>query len=810
MRISVKWLQSLVALTHSPEELAELLTIAGLEVEEIEDRRRWAQGVVLGKVLQRGKHPNADKLSVCTVDIGAAEPSIIVCGAPNVKADAWVPVATVGSYLPMVDLKIKPVKLRGVKSFGMICSLAELGLSKESAGIHIFEEITAPPGSPVSPLLGLDDVILDISPTANRADALSMVGVAREVAALTGAELTLPVVDPLAIADQSLAVQIADPQACPAYLGTVITGVTIQPSQAWLQERLQAAGIRPINNVVDITNYVLLEWGQPLHAFDRDKLQVLSGEAPIALGVRFAQAGETLVTLDGQERSLAGLNLVITCADKPVAIAGVMGGGETEVDNQTQNILLESALFSGITIRRSSKVANLRSESSTRYERGVNQCGLDVALARAVALLTEWAGGTLEQQGIADHRPDTSQQTITLRLSRLQQLLGQVITPDGVGEITAADVERILEDLGCSLQPQPDGDRPRWSVQVPPYRQQDIQREIDLIEEVARLYGYDHFCERLPATPAPGKLSLGYQAEQALREACRAVGLTELVHYSLVKPQETEVVLANPLLAEYSALRTNLLDGLITAFAHNQAQRNGALNGFEIGRVFWQTDNDIEEADHIAGILGGTIATAGRWTSGGKPQPLDWFSAKGMMEAWFERLGLSVDYVPDRQDPRLHPGRTALLSCQKKVLGRFGQLHPQLRQAHDLMDEVYGFELAIAPIYDAMAKTVLGTPHFQPYSPYPAVERDLALYAPSEILVADLNHAMAKAGGALLVRVELFDEYRGESVPAGRRSLAFSLAYQAGDRTLTDTDVDPVHDKIRSALTQQFAVTLRS
>ncbi|QHV00282.1 phenylalanine--tRNA ligase subunit beta [Synechocystis sp. CACIAM 05] len=810
MRISVNWLQSLVELNLSPEELGELLTIAGLEVEEIEDRRSWAAGVVLGRVISREKHPNADKLSVCVVDIGTEEPSTIVCGAANVRADILVPVATLGSYLPKVDLKIKPAKLRGVKSCGMICSLAELGLSKESEGIHIFSDLDLPLGSPVGPILGLDDVILEISPTANRADALSMVGVAREVAALTGGKLSLPEIKAVSVSDQDLPINVTEPQACPAYVGTVIRGVKVGSSPDWLQQRLLAAGTRPINNVVDVTNYVLLEWGQPLHSFDQDKLQTLVGPEGFALGVRFAEEGEKLITLDDQERTLQPQNLLITAKDQPVAIAGVMGGAATEVDENTQNIVLETALFDGVTIRKSSKTINLRSESSTRYERGVNRCELEVALHRAIALMTELAGGTVVRQGKADQRQDRGEAIINLRLERLQQLLGEVNTPTGIGNITAEDVERILTDLGCGLTRQSDSDTPVWAVTVPSYRQRDIEREIDLIEEVARLYGYDHFCEQLPSNTIAGGLSPSYQAELALREACRGVGLTEVVHYSLVKPHGSEVMLANPLFAEYSALRTNLLDGLITAFANNQAQNNGALNAFEVGRVFWQNEGDIGEADHLAGICGGSQITEGTWPQGGKPQPMGWYDAKGLLEAIFQRFGVNVTYSGDRQDPRLHPGRTALLSCNGTELGRFGQLHPQLRREKGLIDEVYAFEITLTPLYQAMETQILGTPHFRPYSPYPAVARDLALYAPLELTVAELTQAMVKAGGDLLEQVELFDEYRGQSVPAGQRSLAFSLAYRVGDRTLTDADVEPLHNQIREALTEQFAVSLRS
>jgi phenylalanyl-tRNA synthetase beta chain len=810
MRISVNWLQSLVELTLSPEALAELLTIAGLEVEEIEDRRQWAEGVVVGKVLERSPHPNADKLSLCRVDVGAPEPLQIVCGASNVRADIFVPVALVGTTLPCIGLKLKPTKLRGERSEGMICSLAELGLEKTSAGIHLFTDSQLQPGMDVRPLLGLDDVILEISPTANRADALSMVGVAREVSALTGAALTLPSIPSTpVVSSEGLQIKVAVPATCPLYIGTVIEGVTIAPSPSWLQQRLQAAGVRPINNVVDITNYVLLEWGQPLHAFDRERLQALAGSPDLRLGVRFAQAGESLRTLDQQLRSLTSQNLLITVQDQPVAIAGVMGGAETEVHEKTQNIVLESALFDGVTVRRSSKIQNLRSESSTRYERGVNQCELEQALARAIHLMTEIAGGRPTQQSQADARPNLTVPALTLRLERLNAILGPVQTKTGQTVLEGAEVERILTDLGCQLTPLTQAPL-TWSVEVPSYRQRDIEREIDLIEEVARLYGYDHFVDQLPPQTLAGGLALVHQQERLVREVFRAVGLTEVVHYSLVKPQGQDVVLANPLLAEYAALRSNLLDGLIDAFAYNLAQGNGALNGFEIGRIFWQDSQGIQEADVIAGILGGDLWPQGRWQQGGKPTPMTWYEAKGLLEQVFTRLGLTVEFQPAHKDSRLHPGRTASLWFKGQALGIFGQLHPQLRQERDLMEAVYGFELRLDSLLAALTSPQTTTPHFQAYSPYPAVERDLALFAPLELAVADLTRVMTKAGGKLLTGVELFDDYRGDAVPLGQRSLAFSLAYRLPDRTLTDEDVEPIHNQIRAALKAEFAVTLRS
>ncbi|MDJ0659633.1 MAG: phenylalanine--tRNA ligase subunit beta [Crocosphaera sp.] len=813
MKISVNWLRELVNVSLTPEALADLLTIAGLEVDEIEDRRQWADGVVIGKIIDRQPHPNADKLSVCQVDIGQETPSTIVCGAPNAKADIYVPVATLGTYLPKIDLKIKSAKLRGVKSAGMICSLAEVGLTKESAGIHIFAEDNLQLGADARPFLGLDDVILDITPTANRADAMSMIGVAREVSALTGGELNLPQPPQTALSDQQsypLTVEVRDGNACPTYIGTVIQGVKVAPSPDWLKQRLEAAGVRPINNVVDITNLVLLEWGQPLHAFDLQKLETVAGNKDhLTVGVRFAREAETLKTLDGQERKLNSVNLLITANDTPVALAGVMGGEETEVAEETQNILLEAALFEQVTIRRSSRSQSLRSEASARYERGINYSELELACQRAIALITELAGGTPVTQQMADHRPDRSDQSIELRLDRIHHVLGPVEKDGQKTNIAAEDVERILKDLGCHLTPIT-GENIVWSVTVPSYRYRDLEREIDLIEEVARLYGYDRFCDELPDKTEAGGLSVEYQTQRKVREVFRGVGLTELVQYSLVKPEKADVVISNPLFAEYSALRTNLLDGIIDAFAYNQSQGNGALNGFEIGRIFRKIDGERAEWDNIAGIMGGDLLPQGRWTRSGKPNPMTWYEAKGILDSVFERLGVSVEYQPDSQDERLHPGRTASLWLNGERLGIFGQIHPQLRQEKDLMDAVYGFELDFRCLSKVLNQDSLLTPHFETYSSYPAVERDLAFFAALEVSVAELTQTMTKAGGKLLTGVELFDDYQGKNVPDGQRSLAFSLAYRAGDRTLTDEDVEPVHDKIRQSLVKQFEVTLRS
>jgi phenylalanyl-tRNA synthetase beta chain len=819
MYIALNWLKELVDCQLDPEELAKTLTLAGFEVESIEDRSTWADGVVVGRVLTRIQHPNADKLSICTVDVGGEEPLQIVCGAANVRAGIHVAVATLGTYLPKIDLKIKPAKLRGEKSEGMICSLSEVGLTKESAGIHIFGEAEDPAtpaiGTDVRSLLGLDDVILDLSSTANRADALSMVGIAREVAALTGGGLKLPTVAVTTIPSQpELTVSVREPQACPVYSATLIHGIKIEPSPDWLQRRLQAAGIRPINNVVDVTNYILLEWGQPLHAFDADKLQAVSGSSTIQMGVRFSEKqGEALKTLDGQERSLNAQNLLITASHIPIALAGVMGGETTEVSEGTQNIVLEAAIFDSVAVRKSARSqGGMRSEASTRYERGVNLAELEISAQRAIELIVQLAGGKIICQQMVDHRPDLTQQprTIKLRLERLNKILGSIDDDGEEGEITAEDVVRTLTALGCQLTVV---EEDIWNVIVPPYRYRDLEREIDLIEEVARLYGYDRFLDTLPAESAAGFLSLDEELLRLIRAAFRAVGLNEVVQYSYAIEKlndGSQVEIVNPMFAEYSTLRSELISGLIQSFQTNISQGNDALQGFEISKIFGRDEAGLlVEADVLAGIMGGDPGM-GRWTTGGKLQPLSWYEAKGMLESVFHSLKLPVEYQSDRSDPKLHPGRTASLWLKGQKLGYFGQLHPQLRQEKDLPSAVYVFQLNLDPILNYLAAEEHLVAVFKNYSSYPASDRDIAFFVSVNVAVADIQKSMVKAGGELLEAVEVFDEYRGQGVPAGQRSLAIRSIYRALDRTLVDADVEPLQQKVRDVLVDKFNVTLRS
>ena len=818
MRISYNWLKELVEFDLSPEDLSHQLTLAGFEVEDIEDQSTWADGVVVGHVTDCQRHPNADKLSVCEVDIGEEEPSTIVCGAPNVKTGLYVPVATLGTYLPTIDIKIKKAKLRGVKSAGMICSLAEVGLAKDSEGIHAFDpdQQSFKVGDDVRPLLGLDDAILDLTSTANRADALSMVGVAREVAALTGSHLRLPEVTQRGNvrSNQKLTIKVEDSDHCPAYIATRIDGVKVAPSPDWLKNHLEAAGIRAINNVVDITNYILLTWGQPLHAFDADKLEKIAGSDQLSLGVSLSNGHAKLATLDEQTRELTAQNLLITVNQKPVALAGLMGGQESEVDEATVNLVLESALFNPVSIRRSARAQGLRTESSARYERGVNEAQLDIACQHAIDLLLELTGGKLVSQACSDSR-DFSDRILTLRFKRVQQLLGQVWDQQRKRptDLQVEQVLPLLKSLGFEVTETSESQV--WSVKVPPYRYRDIEREVDLIEEIARLYGYDNFCETLPAKTEYGNLGEREFFSRQIREAFRAEGLTELMHYSWTKPGgDGQIQVVNPLLIEFSALRTEMLTSILKAFKFNLEQGNGPLNGFEIGRIFWKDGENLQESLAIAGILGGD-PSSGQWVQGiNGESPMTWFEAKGILENIFHRLGLKVEYQPSQDDDRLHPGRTAALRVHGKSLGQFGQLHPVVRQDMDLPESVYVFELNLDVLLQAMAQAQSSQTLFKTFSQFPAVDRDLAFYMSTETSVAQIDAVIRKAAKSgkqpILQQVELIDEYRGDSVPEGQRSLAFRLFYRALDRTLTDDEVTPVHQSIRNALESKLNASLRS
>lgn len=827
MRVSLQWLRELVACDLPVAELAERLSVAGFEVEEIEDLAARAAGVVVGFVETRHPHPNADKLSVCQVRLGAAETLQIVCGARNVRDGIHVAVATVGSYLPAVDLTIKPAELRGVASSGMICSLSELGLADSSEGIVILDDaLESVPaiGTPVGPLFGLDDQVLELAITANRPDGLSMLGIAREVAALTGSTLQLP---PAAPAVVTQALPVPHPvqtriEAGGLFSVTALSGVQVAPSPPWLQSRLERAGLRPINNVVDITNLVMLEQGQPLHAFDRDRLAALA-QAPLdpsLLDVRAARADEAFTGLDGTAHSLTEEALVVGYADHAVALAGVMGGADTAVHDGTSAIWLEAAMFAPQAVRRSARSVGLRTDASSRFEKGLPREVTLPAADRAVQLLQDLCGATVEGRWLHE-RPLGPQDPLRLRRDALHNLLGPVLPLEAAGVAAAepedledAVIERILTALGCQLSA--DGDD-GWLVQVPPSRAMDLQREVDLIEEVARLVGYDRFACHLPDPIVPGGLTPVQEAERRLRRQLVAAGLQETCSLSLGLASSERpgadpacrLPLANPLLADYSHLRDSLVDELLLAAQRNlQAGRPGFW-AFEIGHVFDATAKGDRQALQLAGVICGA-RQAELWSSGGKAQAPDYFQARGVLQRALISLALPVEDRRLTDQPLLHPGRGAQVVVEGRPAGWFGQVHPELAERFDLPAATYLFQLDLASLLSAATRRNRWQPAFSSYPTVPASERDLALVVPDSTASAQLLQAIRKAGKPLLEQADLVDRYAGEQVAPGHCSQAFRLRYRDPKRTLTDAEVDQAHATIRAALEKQFGAQLRA
>jgi phenylalanyl-tRNA synthetase beta chain len=817
MLVSLQWLRELVSVEPAclePAPLAERLSIAGFEVEAIEDLAARAAGVVVGHVVQRDPHPNADRLSVCKVDVGHGEPLQIVCGAPNVRQGLHVPVALVGSTLPAVGLTIKPAELRGVASSGMICSLRELGLDDGSDGIAELDRLLAsvpPLGTPVGPLLGLDDQVLELAITANRPDGLSMRGIAREVAALSGGSTTFPAPAPVVTAEP-LAAAPADRQAIEAgglFSLTALTGLRVGPSPDWLRQRLERAGVRPINNVVDITNLVMLETGQPLHAFDRDRLGALTGGTPepASIGLRQGRSGEIFVALDGQERTLSEEALVVTYADHPIALAGVMGGLAEAVTDSTSAIWLEAAVFAPQAVRRSARSVGLRSEACSRFEKGVPREITLAAADRAVALLAELAGAQVEGRWLHQRSP-SPQPPLPLRRDALHNLLGPVLVEGEAQDLDDGRISATLEALGCVLVEDEEG----WQVRVPPERAMDLKREVDLIEEVARLVGYDHFAAHLPDPLIPGGLEPAQQLERRLRRALCAAGLQEIVSLSLVAAAPGRVPLANPLLADYGHLRDNLHQELLQAARRNLQASLPGFWGFEIGRVFPGGAASGEERHGERTLLVGVIAgerRAERWRSSGKPAPPDYFQARGVLQAGLEPLRLPLEERPLTDAPLLHPGRAAQLVVEGKSAGWFGQLHPAEADALDLPAATYVFQLELEPLLSAGTRRNRWQPAFRPFATVPASERDLALVVPTDTSAAALLAAIRKAGKPLLEQAELVDRYEGAQLEAGRCSQAFRLRYRDSARTLTDEEVEAAHGRVREALERQFGAEQR-
>ncbi len=822
MRVSLQWLKELVevdAAALAVESLAERLSVAGFEVESIDDLASRAAGVVVGFVLSREPHPNADSLSVCRVDVGAGEAGVlqIVCGAANVGAGQHVAVALVGTTLPAVNLTIKPAQLRGVASEGMICSLQELGLAESSEGIVVLDGLLdplPPLGAAVGPAFGLDDQVLELAITANRPDGLSMRGIAREVAALANGRTRFQE-PPVAAASQPLhpAAAAAAIEAGGLFSVTALTGVRVAPSPPWLRQRLERAGLRAINNVVDVTNLVMLETGQPLHAFDREAVARLgSGEPdPAALGVRLARDGELLTTLDGETRRLGPEALLVTYGDHPIALAGVMGGAGEAVGEATTAIWLEAAVFSPAAVRRSARSVGLRTEASSRFEKGLPREATLAAADRAAQLLGELCGATVAGRWVHE-RPVAPPQPLWLERDHLHNLLGPVLIDGVEADLEDRRIEATLEALGCALVAEDDG----WQVSVPPSRAMDLRRDVDLIEEVARLVGYDRFAAHLPDPLVPGGLEPAQRVERRLRQALCAAGLQECCTYTLVAEDPGRIPLANPLLADYGHLRDALHPELLQAARRNLQASQSGFWGFEIGQVFRGVPGEEGERLLLVGVLCGE-RRAELWSVGGKARPPAYHQARGVLQAALEPLRLPFEDRPLAQDPGseaeaelLHPGRRAELVLEGRPAGWFGQLHPARAEALDLPDATYLFELALAPLLSAATRANRWQPAFAPFATVPASVRDLALVVPQDTTAAALLAAIRKAGRPLLERADLVDRYEGSQLETGSCSQAFRLRYRDSRRTLTDEEVEQTHARVRAALEKQFGAVLRS
>ena len=815
MRVSLQWLQELVTApgdSLAVSALAERLSLAGFEVEAIEDLAARAAGVVVGFVRDRQPHPNADKLSVCQVDIGEAKPLQIVCGAANVRAGIHVPVALVGTTLPAVNLTIKPAELRGVASSGMICSLAELGLSTATDGIAVLDELceSLPAlGAPVGPSLGLDDQVLELAITANRPDGLSMQGIAREVAALVGGKTHI-VPPPAVLTSSPLPVQASARSAMEEgglFSVTALEDLKVAPSPSWLQSRLEKAGVRPINNVVDITNLVMLETGQPLHAFDRQCLAVLSGgEADIgSLGLRPASQGEKFTALDDTEHQLTPEALVVTYADRAIALAGVMGGAEEAVSSATTAIWLEAAVFSPQAVRRSARSVGLRTEASSRFEKGLPLENTLTAADRAVELFQDLCQARVIGRWV-HQRHQAPAAALKLRRDALHNLLGPVQEGEELADLSDERILQTLTALGCSLVEDPDGKG--WLVTVPPSRSMDLQREVDLIEEVARLVGYDRFACHLPDPLEPGGLEPGQQVERRLRRQLCAAGLQEACSFSLVAEAPGRLPLANPLLADYGHLRDNLHGELLAAARRNLQSGQQGFWAFEIGQVF-STDPGRAERHLLVGVICGE-RRAERWTSSGKPQHPSYFEARGLLQQALVTLCAPSDDRPLEDNPLLHPGRSAQLLVEGRPVGWFGQLHPEQADALDLPESTHVFELELSGLITAATRRNRWQPAFAAFATVPASERDLAVVVGADCRSADLLQVIRKAGKPLLEHAELVDRYVGDQLAEGQCSQAFRLRYRNPERTLTDEEVEQAQAKVRAALANQLGAQLRA
>lgn len=800
MKVPVSWLRQYVEFDDSIEGLAEKLTFSGAEVEGVETVGGDFDGVIVGEIKAVEMHPDADRLSVCTVFDGTDEVQV-VCGAPNCAAGGKHPFAPVGAVLKG-GFKIKKAKLRGIESFGMLCAEDELGLSDKHEGIMDLPE-DAEPGTPLAELLGPPETVIDLEITPNRPDCLSMIGIAREVAAIYGSELKLPEVDfaeSEESAEQLAQVEILDSAACPRYTARAMKGVEIKPSPAWMRKRLELAGVRSINNIVDITNYVMLECGQPLHAFDLDLLK--QGR----IIVRPAQAGEKIVTLDDEERELDEAMLVISDPEKAVAVAGVMGGATSEIGSETSSVLLESACFDPGSVRMTSKQLGLSSESSYRFSRGVDCGNVEWASRRATALLAEHAGAQVAQ-GLIDIYPAPVEAAVVECSTRsISNLLGL--------DISGEEMVDCFSALGLSVIESDADDKHR--VEIPSFRS-DLRREVDLAEEYARLYGLDKIPEAVPhAQVVPDACDLRDQARTACRDTLIGLGLRETMNYSLLSPElldtfaiddrERRIVLPHPISADQSVLRTTLVPQMVESLGRNHSRQIKQAAFFEMGRVFFKdSDSASSEEERISIGMMGAVGKTGleRFKPATAEDVFLW--TKGLLANLILRQTGCEAVFESSRNPALIPGLALEILLDGECVGVLGVLRKAIASQWRIQEPVAVAEVRTDPLLDHSGE-------IRPYaeiSTQPAIERDMALIVRDNLKHADILEVISANAPEELESVSLFDIFTGKGIPDGHKSMAYALTYRAADRTLTDDQANQYHESIKDAIRNKLDVEIR-
>jgi phenylalanyl-tRNA synthetase beta chain len=796
VKVGLSWLQEYVDVDLPAEKLAELFDLSGTKVESLRRPAAGVNGVVVAEVLDIQDHPNADNLILVEVKADGDEVNQVVCGVRNFQVGDRVPYARVGSKLP--DLEISERKIRGVSSAGMLCSPAELGVSQDHSGILVLPP-ESQPGQDVKSLLGLDEVIFEFEITPNRPDCMNVIGLAREVSVLLRTELRIPDIDTTVgdDLDASVEVRVDDRTGCPRYLARYLEGIKIAPSPGWMSSRLLAAGVRPISNVVDATNFVMLEFGQPLHAFDADLLHKRT------IVVRRAKKGERITTLDGVERDLHPDDLMIADPKHSVGIAGVMGGEDSEVSDATERVILESAYFNPSSIAFTARRHQLRTEASARFERGADPEIVPVAAARAAQLMVETAGGRLSAVAVDEYPAPVERPTVTLKPQRADVVLGAPVAPETQAE--------YLRRLGMEVTEQED-----FFEVLPPSFRPDIRREEDLIEEVGRLAGFD----RLPSTLPPGRagaLDARQEFERRVRRIMSARGIAEAWTNSLMGPRDLDrlglpsdhtarrvVSLANPLSEDEPWMRTTLLPGLLGAAERNVAHRATSVALFELARVYEPSGGDLPtEAMMLSGVFLGPQRPQ-HWNSA--EIAWDFFAVKGVIDSLCSGLGVgAVKYTPLEGFP-FHPTRAASISLDAAQFGLLGELHPEVCEHFGVPERAVGFELALAPL----AARLPEREQIEELPRYPGVYLDLAVVVDDSTPAENVESTIREAGAPELTSVRLFDLYRGEQIPAGKKSLAYALTFRVPDRTLTDEDAAAIRDRIVAALTDRTGATIRA